>query len=179
MNTIEKQARVERGLLEKKGEVKRALQPSPFLSRIPLAADPVYRPAAFLIVSTDREPGTCDNCFVRHWAQSLAGFAYMSLLMSLLFFQLTLDSQLGTIKLSCSWNNYCYNLIYVVTILSVRTDRFITTGYFNLWRTLQKLVNHSSLDSDLRVSILPCGVLLKYETVIEPFSQICSWTRQH
>ena len=35
-----------------------ALPPSPFHSRIPLAADPACRPLAFTIVLTDREPGT-------------------------------------------------------------------------------------------------------------------------
>ena len=39
-------------------ECLQALPPSPFLSWIPLAADPALRPLAFSIVLTDREPGT-------------------------------------------------------------------------------------------------------------------------
>lgn len=35
-----------------------ALPPSPFYSRVPLAADPACCPLAFTIVLTDREPGT-------------------------------------------------------------------------------------------------------------------------
>ena len=39
-------------------ECLQALPPSPFLSRILVAADPACCPLAFLIVLTDREPGT-------------------------------------------------------------------------------------------------------------------------
>ena len=42
----------ERGLVEKERAT------SPFHSRIPLAADPAFRPLAFSIVLTDREHGT-------------------------------------------------------------------------------------------------------------------------
>ena len=51
---IEKAGRRRVGPGREKGEI----PPSPFLSRIPLAADPACRPLAFSIVLTDREPGT-------------------------------------------------------------------------------------------------------------------------
>ena len=53
MGTIEKAGRRRAG----SGREKREVPPSPFLSRIPLAADPTCRPLAFSIVLTDREPG--------------------------------------------------------------------------------------------------------------------------
>ena len=46
---------------EKWGLVGKKERSSPFLSRIPLAADPALRPLAFSIVLTDREPGTGYN----------------------------------------------------------------------------------------------------------------------
>ena len=50
---LRKRAGDERGLVEKEGAT-----PSPFHSRIPLAADPACRSLAFSIVLTDREPAT-------------------------------------------------------------------------------------------------------------------------
>ena len=47
-----------RGRLAGSGRKKGEVPPSPFFSRIPLAADPACRPLAFSITLTDREPGT-------------------------------------------------------------------------------------------------------------------------
>ena len=54
VRTIEKAGGRRAGSSREKGEV----PPSPFLSRILLAADPACCPLAFSIILTDREPGT-------------------------------------------------------------------------------------------------------------------------
>ena len=59
------------------GRERAEIPPSPFLSRIPLAADPALRPLAFSIVLTDREPwnrlillletSNNQNCLTKHF----------------------------------------------------------------------------------------------------------------